>query len=240
MSKKQNLQKTKKRFKNIENAWKLVNPEKFYDFTSSIEILKKASYVKFNQTLEAVVKLNIDPKRSDQMVRGVTPLPAGTGKTIRVAVVCKEENMENAKKAGADLVGGQELVDAIKAGNINFDVCITSPDMMPLLSQVARILGPKGLMPNPKLGTVTPNLENAIKSYKAGQLEYRADKNAIIHAGIGKLSFSKEDLHKNFEALLNAIIKAKPTGVKGKYLEYVYLSSTMGPSVKLNIAHVEH
>ncbi|WP_375358736.1 50S ribosomal protein L1 [Candidatus Tisiphia endosymbiont of Neophilaenus lineatus] len=203
-----------------------------------IELLKAVSYTKFDSTLEMVMKLGVDPKHSGQMVRGVVALPAGTGKVSRVAVICKDEQIEGAKAAGADIAGSTEIIDDIKAGKINFDVCITTPNMMPAIGAVARILGPKGLMPNPKLGTVTTDIVTAIKNAKSGQVEYRVEKAGIIHAGIGKLSFSKQDLLYNASTLISAVVQAKPSGAKGNYLKAIYLSSTMSPSVKIDLASI--
>ncbi|WP_342270789.1 50S ribosomal protein L1 [Rickettsia endosymbiont of Orchestes rusci] len=224
--------------KKIREARQKVDSSALYNLTSGVEFLKSASYVKFNETLEIVMKLGVDPRHSDQMVRGVITLPAGTGKSVKVAVICKEERIEEAKKAGADMVGSVEIIEEIKAGKINFDVCIATPDMMSVIGSVARILGPKGLMPNPKLGTVTLDITTAVKNAKSGQVEYRAEKAGIIHAGVGKLSFPEQDLRKNLQALITAVIKAKPAGVKGNYLKAVYLSSTMGPSVKIDLASI--
>ncbi|HJD65244.1 MAG TPA: 50S ribosomal protein L1 [Rickettsia endosymbiont of Diachasma alloeum] len=224
--------------KKIREARVKVKSDSLYNLTTAVEKLKSASYVKFDPTLEIVMKLGIDPRHSDQMVRGVVNLPAGTGKTVRVAVICKEEREEEAKAAGADLVGSSNIIDEIKAGKINFDVCIATPDMMAVIGSVARILGPKGLMPNPKLGTVTLDIKGAVKNAKSGQVEYRADKAGIIHAGLGKLSFSDQDLLKNLKAFIDAVIKAKPTGVKGSYLKAIYLSSTMGASVQIDLASI--
>lgn len=203
-----------------------------------IELLKSVSYTKFDSTLEMVIKLGVDPKHSDQMVRGVVALPAGTGKVSRVAVICKDEKIEEAKEAGADIAGSTEIIDDIKAGKINFDVYIATPNMMPAIGAVARILGPKGLMPNPKLGTVTTDIVTAIKNVKSGQVEYRVEKAGIIHAGIGKLSFSKQDLLDNASTLISAVVKAKPSSAKGNYLKAIYLSSTMSPSVKIDLASI--
>lgn len=203
-----------------------------------IELLKSVSYTKFDSTLEVVMKLGVDPKHSDQMVSGVVALPAGTGKVTRVAVICKDEKIEEAKEVGADIAGSTEIIDDIKAGKINFDVCIATPNMMPAIGAVARILGPKGLMPNPKLGTVTTDIVTAIKNAKSGQVEYRVEKAGIIHAGIGKLSFSKQDLLDNASILISAVVKAKPSGAKGNYLKAIYLSSTMSPSVKIDLASI--
>ncbi|MGI4752245.1 MAG: 50S ribosomal protein L1 [Janthinobacterium lividum] len=224
--------------KKIREARIKVSSDSLYNLTTAVEKLKSASYVKFDPTLEIVMKLGIDPKHSDQMVRGVVNLPAGTGKTVRVAVICKEEREEEAKAAGADLVGSSNIIDEIKAGKINFDVCIATPDMMAAIGSVARILGPKGLMPNPKLGTVTLDIKGAVKNAKSGQVEYRAEKAGIIHAGLGKLSFPDQDLLKNLKAFIDAVVKAKPTGVKGSYLKAIYLSSTMGASVQIDLASI--
>ena len=224
--------------KKIREAREKVKSDTLYNLTNAIERLKSASYVKFDPTLEIVMKLGIDPRHSDQMVRGVVNLPAGTGKDVRVAVICKEEREEEAKSAGADLVGSTNIIDAIKAGKINFDVCIATPDMMADVGSVARVLGPKGLMPNPKLGTVTLDIKSAIKKTKSGQVEYRAEKAGIIHAGLGKLSFSDQDLLKNLNAFIEAVIKAKPAGLKGIYLKAMYLSSTMGASVPIDLASI--
>ncbi|WP_342224897.1 50S ribosomal protein L1 [Rickettsia endosymbiont of Urophora cardui] len=224
--------------KKIGEARIKVRSDSLYNLTTAVEKLKSVSYVKFDPTLEIVMKLGIDPRHSDQMVRGVVNLPAGTGKTVRVAVICKEEREEEAKAAGADLVGSSNIIDEIKAGKINFDVCIATPDMMAAIGSVARILGPKGLMPNPKLGTVTLDIKGAVKNAKSGQVEYRAEKAGIIHAGLGKLSFPDQDLLKNLKAFIDAVVKAKPTGVKGSYLKAIYLSSTMGASVQIDLASI--
>ncbi|KIJ89307.1 50S ribosomal protein L1 [Rickettsia asembonensis] len=224
--------------KKIREAREKVKSDTLYNLTNAVERLKSVSYVKFDPTLEIVMKLGIDPRHSDQMVRGVVNLPAGTGKTVRVAVICKEEREEEAKSAGADLVSSTNIIDEIKAGRINFDVCIATPDMMAVIGSVARILGPKGLMPNPKLGTVTLDIKNAIKNAKSGQVEYRAEKAGIIHAGLGKLSFSDQDLLKNLNAFIEAVIKVKPAGLKGSYLKAMYLSSTMGASVQIDLTSI--
>ncbi|ABV73088.1 50S ribosomal protein L1 [Rickettsia canadensis str. McKiel] len=224
--------------KKIREAREKVKSDTLYNLTNAVERLKSASYVKFDPTLEIVMKLGIDPRHSDQMIRGVVNLPAGTGKTVRVAVICKAERVEEAKSAGADLVGSTSIIDEIKAGKINFDVCIATPDMMAAIGSVARILGPKGLMPNPKLGTVTLDIKNAIKNAKSGQVEYRAEKAGIIHAGLGKLSFSDQDLLQNLNEFIEAVIKAKPAGLKGSYLKAMYLSSTMGASVQIDLTSI--
>ncbi|MEQ9116138.1 MAG: 50S ribosomal protein L1 [Rickettsiales bacterium] len=213
-----------------------LNSEKEYNVKDAVEFLAKNKTTKFDETLDAVFNLGVNPIHSDQVVRGVAMMPNGTGKTIRVAAIVKEENIEKAKAAGADLVGADDLVDQIKSGKIDFDVCITTPDMMPKISMVAKILGPKGLMPNPKLGTVAVNFEEAIKKSKSGQVEFRAEKAGIVHAGIGKLSFSSDKLQENFKSLYDALQKARPSGAKGAYVKSVFLSSTMGPSLKLDVS----
>lgn len=226
----------KKYSKNMRAVREKLDASKEYTASAAIEALKASSFTKFDQTLDVVMNLGVDPRHSDQMVRGMTSLPAGTGKDVRVAVICKDDKVDEAKAAGADLVGSTELIDAIKAGKIDFDVCIATPDMMGVVGQVARVLGPKGLMPNPKLGTVTADVATAVKNAKSGQVEFRVEKAGIIHAGIGKLSFTASDLVSNFEAFSRAVIKAKPAGAKGTYVKSVYLSSTMGPSYKIDPA----
>ena len=191
---------------------------------------------KFDETIEISMNLGVDPRHADQMVRGVVALPNGTGKSVRVAVFTKEDKADEAKAAGADLVGAEDLAEEIQNGKIDFDRCIATPDMMAVVGKLGKVLGPKGLMPNPKLGTVTPNIADAIKAAKGGEIEFRVEKAGIVQAGIGKSSFAQEALVENVNAFVNAILKAKPNGVKGTYVERVTLSSTMGPSVKLNVA----
>ena len=191
---------------------------------------------KFDETIEISMNLGVDPRHADQMVRGVVALPNGTGKSVRVAVFTKEDKADEAKAAGADLVGAEDLAEEIQNGKIDFDRCIATPDMMAVVGKLGKILGPKGLMPNPKLGTVTPNIADAIKAAKGGEIEFRVEKAGIVQAGIGKSSFAQEALVENVNAFVNAILKAKPNGVKGTYVERVTLSSTMGPSVKLDVA----
>ncbi len=209
-----------------------------YPLKDAISFLKKNSFVKFDETLDIAINLGIDPRHSDQMVRGMVSLPAGTGKDVRVAVICKDERLEEAKKAGADVVGADAIIEDIKAGKIDFDVCIATPDMMGVIGQVARVLGPKGLMPNPKLGTVTADIATAVKNAKGGQVEYRVEKAGIVHAGLGKISFKEEDLLKNASVFLDSVIKAKPATAKGTYLKGVYVSSTMGPSLKVDLSTI--
>lgn len=222
--------------KKIRAARKQIDASKLYNVAEAVKLLQGVTSSNFDQTLEIVAKLGVDPRHSDQMVRGVVAMPAGTGKNVRVAVICKDEKKEEALKAGADMAGSAEIIEEIKAGTIAFDVCIATPDMMGSVGQVARILGPKGLMPNPKLGTVTPDIASAISNAKSGQVEYRVEKAGIVHAGVGKLSFTTEDLVKNVDALFAALMKAKPSGLKGTYMKAAFISSTMGPSVKLDLA----
>lgn len=212
--------------------------QKEYSLKEAISLIKKISFVKFNETLDIAIKLGVDPKHSDQMVRGMVSLPAGTGKSVRVAVICKEDKVGEATAAGADIAGSDVVIEDIKAGKINFDVCIATPDMMGVVGQVARVLGPKGLMPNPKLGTVTADIATAVKNAKGGQVEYRVEKAGIVHAGVGKISFADSDLVKNIQALLNSVIKSKPAAAKGTYLKKMHLSSTMGPSLKIDLSTI--
>ena len=191
---------------------------------------------KFDETIEIAMNLGVDPRHADQMVRGVVALPNGTGKSVRVAVFTKEDKADEAKAAGADLVGAEDLAEEIQNGKIDFDRCIATPDMMAVVGKLGKVLGPKGLMPNPKLGTVTRNIADAIKAAKGGEIEFRVEKAGIVQAGIGKSSFAQEALVENVNAFVDAILKAKPNGVKGTYVERVTLSSTMGPSVKLDVA----
>lgn len=208
---------------------------KQYSLEESIILIKRSSYAKFNETIDIAINLGVDTRHSDQMVRGVTFLPAGTGKDVKVAVICKEDKKNEAKEAGADIVDSTEIINNIKAGRINFDICISTPDMMGLVGQVARILGPKGLMPNPKLGTVSMDIKTAIKNAKSGRVEYRVEKAGIVHAGIGKISFSDSDLLKNVKAFIESVINAKPSGTKGIYLKKIHMSSTMGPSFRVDL-----
>jgi len=219
--------------KKLRNARGKFEKNQLYSFEEAVSLLKATNFVAFDATVEFVVKLGIDVKRSDQVVRGMVNMPSGTGKNVRVAVICKDEKFQEARDAGADYVGNSDLIEEIKQGIIKFDVFIASPDMMGAVGQVAKILGPKGLMPNPKLGTVTANIAEAVKNSKAGQVEFRADKGGIIHAGVGKLSFSSNDLLSNVKALFEAVVKAKPAASKGVYVKEVFLSSTMLPAAQL-------
>ena len=216
----------------------LIDREKFYAVDEAIALVKQNATAKFDETVELALNLGVDPRHADQMVRGVVSLPKGTGKDVRVAVFAKGNKAEEATAAGADIVGAEDLMETIQGGQIDFDRVIATPDMMGVVGRLGKVLGPKGLMPNPKLGTVTPNVAEAVKAAKGGQVEFRVEKAGIIHSGIGKASFSEADLRKNFDAFVDAIVKAKPTGAKGKYVKKVALSSTMGPGVKIDAAEV--
>ena len=220
--------------KRIVNAYKTVDVNQAYALKDAVKIVKENATAKFDETIDIAVNLGVDPKYADQMVRGVCALPHGNGKTVRVAVLAQGEKADQAKAAGADIVGAENLIDSILAGKIEFDRMIATPDMMGMAGKVARVLGPKGLMPNPKLGTVTTDVENAVKKAKAGEVQYRVEKNGIVHAGIGKASFSEEQIYDNAKAFIEAIIKAKPAGAKGTYMKKVSLSSTMGVGVRVD------
>jgi large subunit ribosomal protein L1 len=222
--------------KRMKEAYKGLDSQKIYDLSEAVQLIKAKAKAKFDETIDLVFNLNIDTRKSEQNIRGAIVLPHGTGKILKVAVFAKDAKAEEAKKAGADLVGADDLAEIIKGGNLDFDRCIATPDMMALVGTLGKVLGPKGLMPNPKLGTVTTDIAAAVKAAKGGQIEYRAEKAGIIHAGVGKASFSEKNLEENIRALSSAILKSKPEGVKGSYLLKATLSSTMGPSVKLNLA----
>ncbi len=211
---------------------------KLYGVDEAIRTAKAHATAKFDETIEIALNLGVDPRHADQMVRGVVTLPAGTGKDVRVAVFAKGDKAEEAKKAGADVVGAEDLMETIQGGTIDFDRVIATPDMMGIVGRLGKVLGPKGLMPNPKLGTVTPNVAEAVKAAKGGQVEFRVEKAGIIHSGIGKASFTEADLRRNFDAFVEAIVKAKPSGAKGKYVKKAALSSSMGPGLKLDVAEV--
>lgn len=215
-----------------------INREKLHGVDEAIAIVKANATAKFDETVEVAIALGVDPRHADQMVRGVVTLPKGTGKTVRVGVFARGDKAEEAKAAGADVVGAEDLLEICQSGKIEFERCIATPDMMGLVGRLGKVLGPKGLMPNPKLGTVTPNVGEAVKAAKGGQIEYRVEKAGIIHAGIGKASFAAEDLRTNFDALVDAVVKAKPSGAKGKYLKKAALSSSMGPGIKLDVAEL--
>ncbi len=213
-----------------------VDFSKIYDITEAVQILKDQPAIKFDQTVEVSMNLGVDPRHADQMVRGSIGLPHGTGKTVRVAVFAKDDKAEEAKAAGADIVGNEELMEEIQNGKINFDRCIATPDMMGVVGRLAKILGPRGLMPNPRLGTVTNDVTAAVEAAKAGQVEYRVEKAGIVHAGVGKLSFDHTQIEENVKTFVGAIIKAKPSGAKGTYVKSISISTTMGCGLKLALA----
>ncbi len=220
--------------KQYKESAKLIDKTRLYEAGEAIDAVLSTAKAKFDETVELHVRLGVDPKQADQQVRGVLVLPNGTGKSVRVLVLAKGEKADQAKEAGADFVGAEELVQKIQSENwFDFDVIITTPDMMGVVGRIGKILGPKGLMPNPKSGTVTMDVVKAIKDTKAGKVEYRLDKTAIIHCPIGKKSFGREKLLENYEALIDAIVKAKPSAAKGQYLKSITLASTMGPGVKV-------
>jgi large subunit ribosomal protein L1 len=224
--------------KRFKAAAKGLDRNKFYSVEEAVKLVKERAKAKFDETIEMAFNLGIDPKHADQNVRGVISLPHGTGKTVRVAVFAKGEKAEAAKKAGADLVGADDLAEKVQAGQMDFDRVIASPDMMVTVGKLGKVLGPRGLMPNPKLGTVTNDIAEAVKAAKGGQVEYRAQKEGIVHAGVGKASFSEQALVENVKALINAVSRAKPAGAKGTYMKKVSISSTMGPGLKLDISAV--
>ncbi len=237
MAKAKQKNKISKKFgKRLSASYSSFSKDDFFQVSDAINLVKSNAKAKFDETIEVAIKLGVDPRHADQTVRGVVAMPHGTGKKVRIAVFAKGEKAEEAKKMGVELVGSDELIEQVKAGNIGFDKCIATPDMMPALSAVAKILGPRGLMPNPKLGTVTMNVGEAIKSVQSGQVEFRVDKAGILHAAFGKASFANEQLKDNLVALVGAVIKAKPSGAKGTYMEKAYLSSTMGIGVRVNMS----
>ncbi|MCH7863695.1 MAG: 50S ribosomal protein L1 [Proteobacteria bacterium] len=225
-----------RRGKRLKAAYEGIDPVTSYGIDEAIKIIKDAATGKFDETIDIAINLGVDPKHADQMVRGTVTLPHGTGKALKVAVFAKGDKAKEAEAAGADIVGAEDLAEKIRNGETKFDRCIATPDMMAVVGKLGKILGPRGLMPNPKLGTVTPDVAGAIKAAKAGQIEFRVEKEGIIHAGVGKASFSSGDLAENVAAFVNAIIKAKPSGAKGVYMKRVSLSSTIGPGVRLDVA----
>jgi large subunit ribosomal protein L1 len=222
--------------KRSKKARASIDRNAFYNVEKAVELIKSAATAKFDETVEVAMNLGIDPRQSDQNVRGVVQLPHGTGKSLRVGVFAKGDKAELARKAGADVVGADDLAEKVQAGQIDFDRCIATPDMMALVGRLGKVLGPRGLMPNPKLGTVTNDIAEAVKAAKGGQVEFRAEKAGLVHAGVGKASFSKDALIDNVKAFVGAIAKAKPSGAKGSYIKKISLSSTMGPGVKLEIS----
>ncbi len=224
--------------KRLTAARKAVDATKSYPLADAIKLIKSISKAKFDETVEMSMNLGIDPRHADQMVRGLTSLPNGTGKTVRVGVFARGAKAEEAQAAGADVVGAEDLAEKIQAGEINFDRCIATPDMMGVVGRLGKVLGPRGLMPNPRLGTVTMDVKGAVTAAKAGQVEFRAEKAGIIHAGIGKVSFEEDKLLENAKALADAVQKAKPAGAKGTYVQKVSISSTMGPGVRVDVSSI--
>lgn len=227
------MAKTGKRVAAARNS---VDRDKMYSIADAVALVKKNATAKFDETVEIALNLGIDPRHADQMVRGVCNLPSGTGRAVRVAVFAKDAKAEEAKAAGADIVGTDDLAAQIQAGDMPFDRVIATPDMMPLVGRLGKVLGPKGMMPNPKVGTVTPDVAKAVKDAKGGAVEFRAEKAGIVHAGVGKASFSEDALAKNVQAIMTAIQKARPSGAKGTYMKRVTISSSMGPGVKVDPA----
>ena len=225
-----------KKTKNNKKILEAIDATKVYEPIDAIKILKENKYAKFNETLDVAINLGIDPNKTDQGIRGVTNLPKGTGKSIKIAVLTKSDKQTEAKEAGADLVGENELIESIASGKIDFDLLIASPDMMPSVGKVAKILGPKGLMPNPKLGTVTQDIATAVKNAKSGQVQFKNDKAGIVHAGIGKMNFDDNDLLENLKFFYTSINKSKPESVKGSFIKKVTIASTMGVGLEINLA----
>jgi len=220
--------------KRIKQMRETVDPNKFYALSDALGLAKQNATAKFDESIDIAVNLGVDAKKSDQLVRGSVVLPKGTGKTVRVAVFAQADKAEEAKAAGADIVGFEDLAEQVKAGSMDFDVVIATPDAMRVVGQLGQVLGPRGLMPNPKVGTVTPNVSEAVKNAKGGQVQFRTDKSGIIHCTIGRASFAEDDLVENFKALIDALNKNKPSSSKGVYLKRVAVSSTMGPGVRLD------
>jgi large subunit ribosomal protein L1 len=222
--------------KRVAKARSSVDRKKLYSVDEAVALVKANATAKFDETIEIAMNLAVDPRHADQMVRGVVALPAGTGRTARVAVFARDAKAEEAKKAGADIVGAEDLMEQVQRGEINFDKVIATPDMMPIVGRLGKILGPRGMMPNPKVGTVTPNVAKAIEDAKGGAVEFRVEKAGILHAGIGKSSFDEAAISGNVRAFLRAVMKAKPSGAKGGYLKKISLSSTMGPGIMIDLS----
>ncbi len=222
--------------KRIRNASEGIDRNHLYGLTEAVAMVKERASAKFDETIEIAMNLGVDPRHSDQMVRGVINLPNGTGRSVRVAVFARDDKAVEAKKAGADIVGAEDLMETVQAGTIEFDRCIATPDMMPLVGRLGKVLGPRNLMPNPKTGTVTTDVADAVKAAKGGAVEFRAEKAGIIHAGVGKASFEAKALEENIRAFADAVAKAKPSGAKGTFVQKVAISSTMGPGVKIDPA----
>jgi large subunit ribosomal protein L1 len=224
--------------KRIRKAREGISATKLYDLGEALSILKERASVKFDETIEISMNLGVDPRHADQMVRGVCNLPNGSGRTVRVAVFARGAKADEALAAGADIVGAEDLLETVQGGTINFDRCIATPDMMPLVGRLGKVLGPRGLMPNPKVGTVTMDVKSAVEAAKGGAVEFRVEKAGIVHAGIGKLSFDQDKLVENIKAFADAVSKARPTGAKGTYIQRVAVTSTMGPGIKVDVSSV--
>jgi large subunit ribosomal protein L1 len=225
-----------KKGKRITAANEGIDRKKLYGIDEAIKLVKERAKAKFDETVEIAMNLGVDPRHADQMVRGVVNLPNGTGKTVRVAVFARGAKADEAKAAGADIVGAEDLMESIQQGNINFDRCIATPDLMPLVGRLGKILGPRNLMPNPKVGTVTMDVKSAVEGAKGGEVQFKVEKAGVIHAGVGKVSFTEDKLAQNIRAFVDAVSKARPSGAKGTYLKKVSLSSTMGPGVSVDIS----
>ena len=221
--------------KRMKKALEGIDRNSEYALAEAVKLVKERATSKFDETIEIVMNLGVDPRHADQMVRGVCNLPNGTGKSVRVAVFARGDKAEEAKAAGADIVGAEDLMESVQGGTIDFDRCIASPDMMPIVGRLGKVLGPRNLMPNPKVGTVTPDVAKAVEEAKGGAVDFRVEKAGILHAGIGKASFTEEALVENIKAFANAVQKAKPTGTKGTFVQRIGLSSTMGPGVKIEV-----
>ena len=222
--------------KRIKSAREGIDPKKLYSIEEAVKLVKERATAKFDETIEVALNLGVDPRHADQMVRGVVELPNGSGRSVRVAVFAKDAKANEAKEAGADLVGAEDLMETVQAGTIDFDRCIATPDMMPLVGRLGKVLGPRNLMPNPKVGTVTTDVAEAVKAAKGGAVEFRVEKAGIVHAGVGKASFSEEQITGNVQAFLTAVQKARPSGAKGTFIKRIALSSSMGPGVKIDVA----
>ncbi len=222
--------------KRIKAARETINRDEFHSIDAAVKIVKEHAKAKFDETIEVAMNLGVDPRHADQMVRGVVSLPNGSGRTVRVAVFAKDAKAEEATKAGADIVGAEDLMEKIQGGFMDFDRVIATPDMMAVVGRLGKVLGPRGLMPNPKVGTVTPDIAKAVKDSKGGAVEFRVEKSGIIHAGVGKASFDEKAIAENVKAFVDAVAKAKPAGAKGTYLKKIAISSTMGPGVRIDVS----
>lgn len=225
--------------KRIEAARAAIDKNRLYTLEEAVKLVKDNASAKFDETVEIAMNLGVDPRHADQMVRGVVELPNGTGRATRVAVFAKDAKAEEAKEAGADIVGAEDLMETVQGGTIDFDRCIATPDMMPLVGRLGKVLGPRNLMPNPKVGTVTNDVADAVRAAKGGAVEFRVEKEGIVHAGVGKASFSEDQLTGNIKALVDAVQRARPSGAKGTYVQRIAVSSTMGPGVKIDMTGMD-